>query len=72
MSSFLIIPSEKCPKCGKYAILSAHHYDGKEDRYGWVGKRCPYCGYEERNEKETQRMIEEFKKLERAIKEASE
>jgi len=66
MSGFLI-PLEKCPKCGRHAVLSGHYYDGREDRYGWLGKKCSYCGYEERDEEETRLMIEEFEKLEEAV-----
>ena len=67
-ASLFILRLEKCPRCGRNGLIHGHFHEGKNDRYGWLGVKCIKCGYEKRDEKETNKMISEFKALENGEK----
>jgi len=62
--SGMLIPLQKCPRCGKYGVLYGHHFNGENDKYGWLGIKCRKCGYKEIDKEETARLREDFQKLE--------
>ena len=57
-----LVKLHECPKCGKNGVWFGH-FGVSKTSYGWMGLKCTKCGWTQKDEGLTRKMLIDNRKL---------